>query len=118
MITTRGETYELQLFRRVENSAYEFEDKPSAYFYGRPANQMEKREYRIMQGVNGDSTSIYVLCSNLPKDIKIKDRVYFLGKVWSVESVGYYYENNRVVNGKVFSNEYLIERSPKGLNLQ
>ena len=118
MLTTRGETYELKVYKRKPNSAYEYEDNPYIYFRGRPANQIEKKNYRLMSGVNGNSDSVYILATNLPSDISIKDRVYFLGKFWTIESIGFYFDNNLIINGKVFSDEYLIARSPKGIVLQ
>ena len=118
MIVVRGETYDFQLVPRKENSAYEYENHPSITFRGRPANSIEKKNYRIQQGVNGNTDSVYVICSNLPNEIKPGDRITFVGKVWTVNSVGYYYEDNRVVNNSIMSNEYLMERCPKGLNLQ
>ena len=33
-------------------------------------------------------------------------------------SIGYYYEESRIVNAKVLSEEYLIARCPKGLRLE
>lgn len=118
MIVARGETYRLDRYPRLEDSPYEFEKVPDISFFGRPASNVEKRNYRIQQGVDGNSESVYVVCTNLPSNVKPKDRIMFLGKFWSVQSIGFYYEENKVLNGKVFSNDYLVARCPKGLNLQ
>ena len=118
MIVSRGETYELKRYPRVENSPYDYEETPDLIFYGRPASQFEKRNYRIQQGVDGNSDSVFVLSSNLPETIKPKDKIVFLGKEWQVLSIGYYFDQNLVLNGKVFSSEYIESRCPKGLNLQ
>lgn len=118
MIVVRGETYLFERLKRKENSPYEWEDAPDITFFGRPANQMERRTYRIQQGVNGGTDSVFVICSNLPSDVKVKDKIRFMGKVWTVESVGYYFDSNRVVNANIMSEEYLIARSPKGINIQ
>ena len=118
MITSRGETYELQRFPRVGNSPYEYEAAPDLIFYGRPASQAEQRNYRIQQGVDGNTDSVFVVCSNLPQEVKPKDKISFMGKDWQVLSVGYYFEQNLVVNGRIFSHKYIADRCPKGLNLQ
>ena len=118
MIVARGETYELARFARVENSPYQFSDYPDVIFFGRPANSMEKKTYRIQQGVNGNTDSIMVYASNLPAEIKPNDRIRFMGKLWSVASIGYYFDSNKVVNARIFSDEYIFARSPKGLVLQ
>lgn len=118
MIVARGETYELARFPRVENSPYEYEDAPDIVFFGRPANTLEKKVYRIQQGVNGNSDSIMVYATNLPAEIKPNDKIRFMGKEWSVASIGYYFDSNRIVTARIFDDDYLFKRSPKGLVLQ
>ena len=118
MITAQGESIKFDVYKRKSNSSYEWENAPSLSFLGRLANDVEKREYRIQSGVNGGSDSVFVLSSNLPAEIKIKDKVYFFGKEWTVMSVGYYFNQSRVVNQKIMSPEKLMERCPKGMNLQ
>lgn len=118
MIPTSDEKYELELYKRVKNSPYEYEQNPSAYFKGRPANQLEKRNYRVMKGVNGNTDSIFVKVTNLPEDVDIGDKIRFLGKIWSVQSVGYYFNEALFVNASVFSDLQIIARCPKGINLQ
>ena len=117
MIVARGETYQFQRIKRKEDSPYEYEDYPDLTFYGRPASQAEKKTYRIQQGVNGNNDSVFVLSSNLP-ELNIGDKIIFLGKIWSVMSIGYYFTENLVLNGKLFSPEYISNRCPKGVNLQ
>ena len=118
MIVARGETYQLEKFSRKEDSPYEFMDFPDAVFYGRPANNMERKLYRIQQGVNGNSDSVMVFCTNLPAFIKPNDKIRFMGKEWSVASIGYYFDSNRIVTARIFDEDYLFKRSPKGLVLQ
>lgn len=118
MIVVHGETYLLERLPRKENSPYEWEEVPDITFFGRPANQLEKRSYRIQQGVNGGTDSVFIICSNLPSDIKTKDKIRFMGKIWTIESVGYYFDSSRIVNAKVMSEKYLFDRSPKGINIQ
>ena len=117
-IPTNDEKYELELYKRQENSKYEYEDNPSCIFRGRPANTLEKKLYRIQKGVNGSSDSIFVYCSNLPQDLKIEDQVKYMGKFYTVQSIGYYFDAARFVNPRCLSEEQIIARCPKGLNLQ
>ena len=117
MLTTQGETYILELYDLKENSAYEYENKPSIKFKGRPANAKEKRSYRVLKGVNSSNDSVFIYCSNLPKDVKDGDRVKFMGEIWTISSVGYYFVESRIVNASIMSEEYLIARCPKGITL-
>lgn len=118
MIPTNDERYQLELTKRLLNSPYEWEPAPSCVFKGRIANDIEKKNYRIQKGVNGNSDSTFVYCSNLPVNVNIGDKIKFMGKYWTVQSVGYYYNASRFVNPGVLSEEQLLERCPKGLNLQ
>ena len=118
MIPTNDERYELVLYKRVKNSPYEIETAPKVYFKGRPANQVEVKNYRIQKGVNGNSDSVFVKATNLPEDVSVGDQILFLGKIWTVASVGYYFDGGLFINPSVLSEEQLIERCPKGLNLQ
>lgn len=118
MITVGNERYTYSVYKRIPNSAYEYETVPSITFRGRPASQLEKKNYRITQGQNGSTNSIFVISSNLPQDLKPNDRVEFLGKTWLIINIGYYFDESRFVNAGVFSNEYIQKRCPKGLSLQ
>lgn len=117
MIVTRGEDYELKRYPRKKDSPYEFDSVPDVVFRGRPAGQSERKTYRVQQGVEGNNDSIYIMSSNLPTGIKPKDRVSFMGKVYSVQSVGYFLDRNLIVNARSFSVEYLESRCPKGVVL-
>ena len=118
MIPTNNERFILVLYKCIKNSAYEWEKTPSCTFKGRPANQKEIRNYRIQQGVNGNSDSQFVLATNLPANVKPQDKIFYQGKEWTVMSVGYYYDSTRFVNEGAFRQEYIEKRCPKGLNLQ
>lgn len=118
MITAQGESCEFLVYTRKDNSPYEWKDAPSLRFLGRMANDIEKKQYRIQQGVNGGTDSVFVLSSNLPAEIKISDKIVFMNKEWTVISVGYYFNQSRVLNNKVMSPAKLAEKCPKGLNLQ
>lgn len=118
MIPTNNDVYTLELYKRVSNSAYEYENAPKCRFKGHPASKVEKKSYRITKGVNGDDTSTFVSCTNLPSDVDIGDRVKFMGKEYSVQSIGYLYELANIYNADLLSEEQIIARCPKGLNLQ
>ena len=118
MIPTNNEHYELELIKRKKNSAYEWEDTPSCVFNGRPANQVEKKTYRIQKGVNGNTDSTFVYATNLPTEVDPGDHIKFMGKLWTVQSVGYYFDAARFVNPGILSEEQIVEQCPKGINIQ
>lgn len=117
MITVQGENIEFSLYHRKENSPYEWEEAPALIFYGRLANNLEKKQYRIQQGVNGGNESVFVLCSNLPIEVKVGDQIRYLDKKTTVANIGYYINNSRIINYKCMSSKYILSRSPKGIVL-
>ena len=118
MKVVNNENYIFEAYSRKENSPYEYENIPYATFKGRPANQYEKKNYRIMSGIQGNTDSIYIVATNLPAELNIKDRVKFLGKFWTIESMGFYFENDLLVNPSLMSDKYIEKNCPKGLSLQ
>lgn len=118
MIPTNNEKYELKLIKRKENSAYEYEKAPCCTFKGRPANQIEKKNFRIIKGVNGGTDSTFVYATNLPEVVNVNDQVIFLDKVWTIMSVGYYFDAALFVNPSCLNEEQIIKRCPKGINIQ
>ena len=110
--------YIIKLYKRIENTAYEYENHPAFVFNGRPMNQIEQREYRVQKGVNGGTDSAYLKATNLPSVVRDGDRVEFLGKIWTVKSVGYIFDQARFVNPSCLSEEQIIARCPKGINIQ
>ena len=115
--TTNNETYDFLVIPVKKNSAYESEKDETFTFKGRPANTQEKKKYRLQKGVNASDDSVYIFATNLPDKIKPGDRVRYLGQTQVVESVGYYYDLNFIVNASLFSDEYIIANSPKGITL-
>lgn len=118
MIPVNDEKYELKLYARIPNSPYQWEDTPSTIFRGRPANQVEAKKYRIQKGVNGNTDSVFVKSTNMPQNVKVGDKVSFLGKIWQVQSIGYYFDEARFINASCMDENTIIGRCPKGLNLQ
>lgn len=118
MLTNINERYECKLFKRLENSPYEYEQEPSITFRCRPATRQEKNEYRLQAGVHTTTDSVYLVSSNLPENIKDGDKVLFKGQLWIVASVGYYFDENILVNASLMSDKYIEERCPKGITLK
>ena len=115
--STNNETYDFELIPRKENSPYEYDYEHTTHFKGRPADKEEKSSYRLQVGVNVNNDSLYIFVTNLPEEIKPGDKIRYLGKTETVESIGYYYELNGIVNASLFSDEYIIARCPKGLTI-
>lgn len=119
LIPQKEETIEIQVFHRAANSPYEYETTPSIVFKGKMANDMEKESYRIQTGVNGNEDSLFILSSNMPiQDLKVGDMVMLLGEKRYIQSIGYYFSQVKLVNMSLFSNEYIFQKCPKGLNIQ
>ena len=118
MITVGNERFILEVYKRALNSAYEWEEKPAIIFKGRPANQFERKNYRIQKGVDGGTDSVFVITSNLPSIVKEGDKITFLAKEWTVMSIGYYFDETRFINPGIMNDRYIESRCPKGLNLQ
>jgi len=117
MIPTNNEKFLIQVFSRKKNSAYNYDDSPTIEFYGRPANNAEKKTYRILKGVHGQQETLYLYVTNLPEDLKPGDMIRFQGTDKIVETIGYYYNNSLIVNPSVMSDEYVIARCPKGITV-
>ena len=112
-----NEKYKFKLYKRVENSPYEWNVNPIRLFKGRPASNMERKQYRIQKGVDGGTDSIFIICSNLPKEVAIGDRIVFLGKEWMVNSIGYYFDEAKFVNPGLMNDNYVANKCPKGMNI-
>ena len=115
MIPTHGQTIEFALYKLIDNSSYKYEETPSVRFQGKVANNIEKKQYRILQGVHGTSESVYILTSNLPEEVSDGDQIEYLGKKSTILSTGYYLDESRIVNFKIMNNKYIISKCPKGI---
>lgn len=114
---TIQENYECELYKVIPNSYMQYETTPIR-FRCSPANTKEIKSYRITKGAHGDKDSVFLIATNLPADIDLNDRVVFMGKVLNVESIGYYLNDNGIVDASIMSVEYLQARSPKGITLR
>ena len=114
---TNNENYDFLVIPVKPNSDYEDDPKKCFTFKGRPANTGEKKMYRLQKGVDTHDDSVYIFATNLPEKIKPGDKVKYLGQIQIVESVGYYYDLNYIVNPSVFSEEYIVAQMPKGITL-
>lgn len=117
-LVTRGETYDLALYKRDKNSSFSAEQVPDLTFKGRPAQNLEKNFYSIRSGVTGGMDEIYIFATHLPAEVSVGDRVFYLGKLWQVSSIGVYLEATRVVNASIMDSKKLMEKAPKGLTLR
>ena len=54
----------------------------------------------------------------MPEDIKPNDKIMYLGKIWTVETTGYYLDQSRIIDFSVFDPEYIKAVSPKGMTLK
>jgi len=112
---TNNESYEFW-YCKVLNNSWAF-DESAIRFFGRPANSMEKRTYNLQKGVINDNVSLYIYSSNLPDEIKPNDKVRYLGKIWTVQSVGYYFDITRFIDASIFDEEYIRTRCAKGITI-
>lgn len=117
-MVSRGEVYTLTLYKRKKNSSYEYEDVPALSFKGRPAKNLERNFYTIQSGITNGVDEIYIFSSSLPIEVSVGDRVFYLGKFWSVSSVGVYLEQGRFVNAGIMDAKKVIEKAPKGFTLK
>lgn len=117
MIPSRGETYRCLLYKRKKGNEFEYEEKPCLTFYARVADNFEISTYQIINGVEAKDDSINLISTHLPKEVEPNDVVVFLGQRKLVSSVGIYLDSNCITNAKIFSSDYLMKRSPKGLVL-
>lgn len=115
--STVQENYECLLYKVIPNSYLQYEDTPIR-FRCSPANNKDVKNYRITKGVHGDQDSVYLIATNLPVNIEPNDRIVFMGKTLNVESVGFYLNDNGIVDASIMSIEYLEARSPKGIALK
>ena len=114
---TPNETMPMKIISRKPNSNGQYENTVKCIINGRIAGVSEKKNFRITSGVIGNKDSKYIICSNLPEDVKPLDYLEVEGELKLINSVGYYYEQGNILNYGIFSPEHLKARCPKGLNV-
>ena len=55
---------------------------------------------------------------NLPDEIEPNDQIKYLGKIWLVESVGYYLDKATFIDASIFDDEFIKAKSAKGITLR
>ena len=113
-----GENYVGELYKRVPNSPFDYEEKPLLSFKCKIASNKEKTQFQMLSGILGNESRLQILSTRLPSEIEVNDRILILGKYYVVESVGYYLTDNALVNPNLMSNEYIMARCPKGISLK
>lgn len=112
-----NDLYTFKLYKLKPNSSYEYEESPTLTFKGSIMSDWDKEKYKLISGVNLSQSSIYIRCDNLPQEVKDGDRVFFLEKFWTIESVGYVIRDLGLINPSIFSVDYIISKCPKALTL-
>lgn len=110
------ENYRFEHFKKTPNSSYQFSDT-GTLFKGRFATASEKRSYNITLGVEGGRDGTFIMATRMPEDIEPNDRIRFGDRLWIVQSVGYYFQDNGVLRSDLMKDEYLAARCPKGITV-
>ena len=110
-----GNTYEIALYKRIENSL-EYEEKPIV-FKCKIASNKDMRSYQILNGLFNENSTLSLMTQD-SVNIEPNDKVIFLGEVKIVTSVGVFLNKNRMLSQSVFDDEHILANSPKGITLQ
>lgn len=110
-----NETYELVL-GKVKDNEWIY-DETAIRFKGKPASSSEQKRYVVTKGFVNNRNSVFIIATNLPEEIKVDDKVMFLGTEKIVTSVGYYFDKNQLVDAGIFDPDYIKAISPKGITL-
>ena len=117
MIPFSCETFSARVYKLKQNSSYEYDDNYVCEFRCKPVGKSEVKSYRLQKGVHGTSDSLFIMCSNVPDVVSVDDQVEFCGKRWSIKSIGYFFDENLIINGEIMSAEYIYNRCPKGIEI-
>lgn len=101
----------------AKDNSWDWEET-TVEFKGRIAGRIEKKRYNIQKGVVNSDVDTYIIATNMPEEINTDDRIIFLGKEYIVTSVGYYLDQNMLVDFGAFDPEYVKAVSPKGITLK
>ena len=117
MRIAKGEHYVAEVHKHLDNSPFQYEQQISFSFRCKVASSAESKRYSVTKGLEAKKDGLMLYATNLDGSIEPSDHVVFRGKTWLVESVGYYEDESRFVNGSVMSDKKLIEKLPKGVVL-
>lgn len=113
---TSNETYTF-IAGKLKTNSFELDKDTAIMFKGRPASSYEQKRYNVMKGVVNNKNSVYIYATNLPEEIKVDDKVEYLGSIKTVSSIGYYLDQNKIIDGGIFDPDYIKAISPKGITL-
>ena len=117
MRLAKGELYTAEVHKHLSNSPFQYEQQISFTFRCKVASSAESKRYTVTKGLEAKKDGLMLYATNLDGDIEPSDHVVFRGKTWLVESVGYYEDESRFVDGSAMSAGKLISKLPKGVVL-
>lgn len=117
MRIAKGEHYVAEVHKHLSNSPFQYAQETSFSFRCKVASSAESKRYTVTKGLEAKKDGLMLYATNLEGDIEPSDHVIFRGKTWLVESVGYYDDESRLVNGSAMSVGKLISKLPKGVVL-
>ena len=117
MRLAKGELYTAEVHKHLSNSPFQYEQETAFTFRCRVASSAESKRYSVTKGLEAKKDGIMLYATNLEGNIEPSDHIVFRGKAWLVESVGYYEDESRLVNGSIMSAGKLTSKLPKGVVL-
>ncbi len=117
MRIAKGELYTAEVHKHLSNSPFQYAQETSFSFRCKVASSAESKRFIVTKGLEAKKGGTMLYATNLEGDIEPSDHVVFRGKTWTVESVGYYEDESRLVNGSIMSVGRLISKLPKGVVL-
>lgn len=117
MRIAKGELYTAEVHKHVDNTPFQYAQEASFTFRCRVASSAESKRYTVTKGLEAKKDGIMLYATNLEGNIEPSDRIIFRGKTWLVESVGYYEDESRFVDGSHMSVGKLTSKLPKGVVL-
>ena len=117
MRIAKGELYVAEVHKHLSNSPFQYAQETSFSFRCKVASSAESKRYTVTKGLEAKKDGTMLYATNLEGDIEPSDHVVFRGKTWLVESVGYYEDESRLVDGSSMSAGKLISKLPKGVVL-
>ena len=117
MRIAKGELYTAEVHKHLSNSPFQYAQETSFSFRCKVASSAESKRYTVTKGLEAKKDGLMLYATNLEGNIEPSDHVVFRGKTWLVESVGYYEDESRFVNGSIMSVGKITSKLPKGVVL-